>query len=59
MFQFGGHVGLFAVFGFKKGAHMDLRFDGLTVGPNAEAVDEAGGVGKIAVGSCRYFGQRK
>ena len=38
---------------------MDLRFDGLAVDPNAEAVDEAGGVGKIAVGSCRYFGQRE
>ena len=57
MFQFGGHVGLFAVFGFKKGTHMDLRFDGLAVGPNTEAVDEAGGVGKIAVITGRYFGQ--
>ena len=59
MFQLGSHVEFFAVFGFKKGAHMDLRFDGFVVGPNAEAVDEAGGVGKIAVGSCRYFGQRE
>ena len=36
---------------------MDLRFDGFAVGPNAEAVDEAGGVGKIAVITGRYFGQ--